>query len=73
MSKIIHYRNKCIGCGICYEMQPEFWRMSTKDGKATLVNASLKNKVHLRELHDWNKPPAETVATACPVKIIKID
>ena len=72
MSKIVHYRNKCIGCGICYDMQPDIWRMSTKDGKATLVNSTLKNKVHLRDVYDWDKPLTEAVAAACPAKIIKI-
>ncbi len=72
MSKIVHYRNKCIGCGICYDMQPDIWRMSTKDGKATLVNSIVKNKVHLRNVYDWDKPLAMSVATACPAKIIKI-
>ena len=47
MANIIHYRNKCIGCGICYEMQPELWRMSKKDGKAVLLNAQLKKTVHI--------------------------
>ena len=48
MSKLVHYRDKCIGCGICYEMQPDYWRMSTRDGKATLVKAEMKKKVQRR-------------------------
>ncbi|MFT3903791.1 MAG: ferredoxin [Niabella sp.] len=72
MSKLIHYRNKCIGCGICYEMQPDLWRMSKRDGKATLVKAEKKNKTFVLEINEWDKPLAEEVATACPVKIIKL-
>jgi ferredoxin len=44
MPKIIQYRNKCIGCCICVEMQPNFWRMSKKDGKATLLSAEEKKE-----------------------------
>ena len=44
MPKLIHYRKKCIGCGICYQQQPLHWRMSKKDGKATLLNAVTKKR-----------------------------
>ncbi|HOZ84417.1 MAG TPA: ferredoxin [Niabella sp.] len=72
MSKLVHYRDKCIGCGICYEMQPDYWRMSTRDGKATLVKAEMKKKVHQREIMDWDVELAQKLAHACPVKVIKI-
>ena len=44
MSKIIFYRNNCIGCSICREMQPEVWRMSKKDGKAVLLKSIEKKE-----------------------------
>jgi ferredoxin len=44
MFKIIHYRTKCIGCGICYEIEPILWRISKKDGKATLLNSESKKE-----------------------------
>ncbi len=72
MSKIIHYRNKCIGCGLCHEQQPELWRMSKKDGKATLLNAVLKKEVHILHLNEMHRPQLEQVIIGCPVKIIKI-
>lgn len=49
MSKIIHYRDKCIGCGICYEMQPQEWRMSKRDGKVTLLHATKKKRLSQRD------------------------
>ena len=72
MAKIIHYRNKCIGCGICEEQQPAFWRMSNKDGKATLLHAQVKKDIHVRVL-----PPTYIILTkelvmACPAKVIKL-
>ncbi|GAB3412777.1 ferredoxin [Niabella aquatica] len=72
MSKLIHYRDKCIGCGICYEMQQDLWRMSKRDGKATLIKAEKKNKTFVLEIKEWDKALAAEVAIACPVKIIKL-
>jgi ferredoxin len=72
MAKIIHYRDKCIGCGVCFEMQPEIWRMSKKDGKATLLRATEKKTIHILPLHPSLESLTIVVAKACPVKIIKI-
>lgn len=70
MPKIIHYRDKCIGCGVCYEMQSEIWRMSRKDGKAVLLNATLKKETSILPIPEFMVQLSEAVA--CPVKIIKI-
>lgn len=72
MPKIIHYRDKCIGCGICYEMQPEIWRMSRKDGKAVLVKATVKKDISILPIPEFMVQLSEEVAVACPVKIIKV-
>jgi ferredoxin len=72
MHKIIHYRNKCIGCGICYELQPEFWRMSKKDGKVSLLNSTLKKDVYILQINKSVFQESVEVAQACPVKIIKV-
>ncbi len=73
MANIIHYRNKCIGCGICYEMMPENWRMSKKDGKATLLKSVLKKDTSILPIHPAIIPEAQKVAKACPVKIIRVN
>lgn len=72
MPKIVQYRDKCIGCGICFEMQPAMWRMSRKDGKATLVLAVPKKKVFIRPVDIDLLSQCVAVANACPVNIIKI-
>ena len=72
MANIIHYRGKCIGCGICYEQQPDLWRMSTKDGKATLVRAVEKKQVFVLAVSGMVQQQALDVAQACPVNIIKV-
>ena len=72
MPKIIHYRNKCMGCSICFELQPEIWRMSNKDGKATLINSMQKKDVFISVINQLLFNKSQEVAKACPVKIIKI-
>ncbi len=72
MHKIIHYRNKCIGCGVCYEQQPELWRMSKKDGKATLLNGIGKKDVFIRDIANLEVIKSREVAAVCPVRIIKV-
>jgi len=72
MAKIIHYRNKCIGCNICFELQPEFWRMSMKDGKATLLRSIEKKGVHILSVSENHLQQSNHVAKTCPVNIIKV-
>lgn len=72
MPKVIQYRQKCIGCGICFEMQPEIWRMSRKDGKAILIKATVKKEIHMVDIPEQQIELSEAVAIACPVNIIKV-
>lgn len=72
MPKIIHYRKKCIGCGICCEMQPALWRMSRKDGKATLLKSVPKKEVFILQVNNIILQQTREAAQACPVKIIKL-
>jgi ferredoxin len=73
MHKIIQYRNRCIGCGICQEMLPSFWRMSKKDGKAILLNATAKKDVWVLNIPFENFEENHAVAKACPVRIIRVN
>jgi len=73
MPNIIHYRNKCIGCGICYEMMPECWRMSKKDGRATLLHSILKKGIYIAVIDESLVGNAQMIANACPVKVIKVN
>lgn len=72
MPKIVHYRNKCIGCGICYEKQPQHWRMSKKDGKATLIKAIEKKGIFILSIPDAETELTTMIAGDCPVNIIKL-
>lgn len=72
MPKLVHYRNKCIGCGVCCEIQATHWRMSRKDGKATLLKSQSKNKVYVKEITEAEVEKSLAVAQACPVRVIKV-
>ena len=72
MKKIIQYRNKCIGCGICYEQQPELWRMSKKDGKTTLLKSTAKKDVFVLPVSNAIQEQTREVGRACTLKIIKL-
>ena len=72
MPKIIQYRDKCIGCGICFEMQPELWRMSRKDGKAVLLRAEEKKHTFVLQVSNQVLEETKPVSEACPVRIIKM-
>ena len=72
MIRIIQQRVKCIGCNACVEAADYRWRISTKDGKCTLVGGIEKRGffsvvVNHHELNDNLK-----AAQNCPVNIIKI-
>lgn len=71
MPNIIYYRKKCIGCGICYERQPDYWRMSRKDGKANLVGATVNKEIHLK-LSTASLEVSRLVVKSCPAGAIKI-
>jgi len=73
MPKIIHYRNKCIGCNICFEMQPDHWRLSQRDGKATLVNAEKKREVIIKSIRESELSLSQVVASICPTRCIQIN
>ena len=72
MHKIIQYRNKCIGCGACYEQQPETWRMSRRDGKAILLHATQKKETFILNIQASAVAKTKDIANACPIKIIKV-
>ena len=70
---ITHQREKCIGCNYCVELAFNQWRMSKKDGKATLIGAENKKGFHtLRSTDNQFYDDNVRAAEACPVNIIKV-
>ena len=66
-------RPKCIGCNYCVEAAPELFRMSTRDGKAVLLQSVEKRGFHtLRTPHIDLEDAARKAAGLCPAKIIRV-
>ena len=72
MPKIIHYRNKCIGCNSCIEHAPKFWSISKEDGKSDLKGAEKKGDTFVLKISDVEVARNKSAAKDCPVKIIKV-
>lgn len=68
--KIIHEREKCIGCGSCVALCPKYWEMAD-DGKSNLKNAT-KNTEGNYELEAESIACNQEAADSCPVQIIHI-
>jgi ferredoxin len=73
MIRIIQYRSKCIGCNACVEAAFYRWRISTKDGKSTLIGATEKRGIHISIVGDDEYESNTVAAKACPVNIIKVE
>lgn len=69
---ITHQRDKCIGCNYCVELAYQRWRMSKKDGKASLLGAENKKGFHTVRVDDAEFDDNERAAKACPVNIIQV-
>lgn len=72
MIKIIQQREKCIGCNACVEIADYRWRISTKDGRCTLIGGVDKKGFFSVAVGDDELPDNLRAAENCPVNIIKI-
>lgn len=70
MAKIIHEREKCIGCGSCVALCPKFWEMG-EDGKSNLKggeqNSEGNYKLEIKEIGC-----SQEAADSCPVQVIHV-
>ena len=73
MIRIIHHREKCIGCNLCVEVAENRWRMSRKDGKSTLVGGVNNKGFYTVTVGDDEWRENKHAADNCPVKIIKVE
>ncbi len=69
MPKIIHEKDKCIGCGACAAVCSEFWEMGD-DGKSFLKGGKKVGKNYELTVKDasCNKDAENT----CPVQCIHV-
>lgn len=69
---ITHQREKCIGCNYCVELAYSRWRMSKKDGLATLIGGENKKGFYTVRTDDEEYEENKRAGDACPVNIIKV-
>lgn len=72
MIRIIQQRAKCIGCNACVEAADYRWRISTKDGKCTLVGGIDKRGFYSVLVRDEEMEDNLRAARNCPVNIIQV-
>lgn len=73
MIRIVHLRQKCIGCNACVEVAPWRWRMSKKDGKSVLIEGKGKKGIYRAAVGEDELEENLQAAKNCPVKIIRIE
>jgi ferredoxin len=69
---ISQQRAKCIGCNACVEAAPYRWRVSTKDGKCTLVGGVEKRGFYTLKVEHDELEDNLLALKNCPMNIIKI-
>jgi ferredoxin len=72
MFKILHYRDKCLGCAYCVEVAPALFEVNENDGKVDLIQANEKNGVQSKDVNDIFLQEAEEAVSVCPAKIIVV-
>ncbi|MBU2081912.1 ferredoxin [Patescibacteria group bacterium] len=71
MSKIIHQREKCLGCGACAAVCPKFFEIDKKDSLANLKNS--KKVGDNFELESEKIGYIKEATEICPIKIIRTE
>lgn len=70
--KISHFREKCIGCGVCAETAGQTWYMNDIDGKSSLYEGENKRDLVRGSITDVDLDDNLRAAEKCPVKIIQV-
>jgi ferredoxin len=71
MISVTYFRNKCIGCNACVEVDPQRWRVSKKDGKSSLIGSNEKKGIYTAQVGNEELRNLEAASKNCPSKIIK--
>ncbi|MDP3734208.1 MAG: ferredoxin [Nanoarchaeota archaeon] len=69
---IIHFKKKCISCGACVAISPEFWEMD-EQGLAELKGSEEKeDHQELLVTDEETRRINQEAADVCPVNIIHV-
>lgn len=70
--KVIHDRQKCIGCNSCVTIAPQSWIMDEKEGKSVLIGSKKNGRFYSGNIFACDEDLNREAAKACPMRIIKI-
>lgn len=70
--KVIHYRDGCIGCGMCAYVCPNYFKMSQKDGLADLIKGEKVKRIYKRKVNLGDEEDVQKASESCPVDVIKV-
>lgn len=70
--KIIHLRDRCIGCGMCAYVSPDYFEMSDEDGLANLKNSKKTKNDYQANIIPGDEEQTQKAADECPVNVIKV-
>lgn len=75
--RIEHQRAGCIACAACAITAPDFWEMSTEDGKSDLKESRKtleggETVLEQREIEQKDFEANKQAADMCPVNVIHI-
>jgi ferredoxin len=73
MLRIIHFRGKCIGCNACVEANNFRWRISQRDGKATLIGGKEKKGIFSSLISNDELEVNRAAEKNCPVACIRVE
>jgi len=70
--KVVHEKEKCIGCGACVAVCAKQWEMGN-DGKSNLIAGKLNPQTNNFELETDKVECSQAAADGCPVQCIHIE
>lgn len=70
--KIVHEREKCIGCGTCAAICPKHWEMA-EDGKSDLIDFKVNSETKNQEKEVESAECNQEAVDSCPVQCIHIE
>lgn len=69
---ILHDKKSCIGCGLCVESSPNFWKMNNVENKAELIGSKEKNGLFVLTIKEKDFEKNKQASENCPIGAIQL-
>lgn len=73
MLKISHKKPECIGCMLCTEIAPNYWKMDEIGEAQLLTVLKTRGLFQLGEGFEEDRAILKEAESGCPVNIIKVE